>query len=97
MTNGPWGLLLPGWENLSIWGWDAGLDTLFAQLTRNGGNDDDGPEIWITPPRFPVVTTSTALAEIIAKATSAPLAEVRAALNHAVDHQGAPAGLRLLP
>jgi hypothetical protein len=83
-------LELDGWDELSTWGYDEGLGCLYAQLTRNGGSDDNGPEIWITPPQFPVITSPAVLAKTIAEATKTPLAKVQAALNDAVTTQGAP-------
>jgi hypothetical protein len=61
-------LLLDGWDDTSTWGEDGGY--LYAQLTRNGVADDNGPEVWITPPRYPVVYTAPELARVIAQATA---------------------------
>ena len=96
MVEGTWALLLPGWEDLSIWGYDTGLRSFFAQLTRNGNSDDDGPDVWITPGAdFPAVTSPAQLQALIAGATGAKAADVTAAMNHAVDRQGAPSRYRL--
>src|SRR4051812_44136121 len=56
-------LLLDGWEDTSTWGEDGGQ--LYAQLTRNGVSDDNGPEFWIAPPRNPSVHTGPELAHLI--------------------------------
>jgi hypothetical protein len=40
-------LLLPGWEQQSVWGYDTGAGGFFAQLWRNGSRDD-APEIWLS-------------------------------------------------
>ncbi len=61
-------LLLDGWEDTSTWGEDNGH--LYAQLTRNGVSDDNGPEFWITPPHHPVVYSVDDLAHVIARATA---------------------------
>jgi hypothetical protein len=61
-------LLLDGWEHASTWGEDCGH--LYAQLTRNGVSDDNGPDLWITPPRYPAVHTVAGLAHAIARATA---------------------------
>ena len=37
------GLDLPGWEEQSVWGWDAQLGALFAQLWPNGDDSDEPP------------------------------------------------------
>jgi hypothetical protein len=60
-------LLLPGWEQTSTWGHD--IDHLYAQVTRNGVSDDDGPEFWITPPRYPVCHLEHELAAAISQVT----------------------------
>ncbi|MEV4416320.1 hypothetical protein [Catellatospora sp. NPDC049609] len=39
------GLWLEGWDDKSVWGYDTGTQSYFAQLTRNGNSDDDGPDI----------------------------------------------------
>lgn len=76
---GPFALWLNGWDDQSIWGWDSPTHTLFAQLTRNGSSDADGPDIWVNP-RKPVLMPET-LAKIIAAETGAELAAVHAAMN----------------
>lgn len=89
-------MFLPGWEDLSIWGYDSGVSSFVAQLTRNGNSDDDGPEVWITPgASYPVVASLALLQGLIANATSVAAADVAAAMNHAVDYQGAPARYRI--
>lgn len=74
---------LDGWENLSTWGYDDGMASYYAQLTRNDSSDDNGPDIWISPGRgrWPAVDSADRLAELIADATSTPLATVRTAMN----------------
>jgi hypothetical protein len=68
-------LLLEGWEDASTWGEDNGQ--LYAQLTRNGVSDDNGPEFWITPPRYPTARTVPELAHVIARATACGQEAVR--------------------
>ncbi|MGC1734639.1 MAG: hypothetical protein WA731_18640 [Pseudonocardiaceae bacterium] len=82
-----YGLRLAGCDELSTWGYDASAGSLYAQLTRNGNSDDDGPDIWITPPDFPVVLVPTALAAAIAAATGSELAAVYVAMNGGLDGQ----------
>jgi hypothetical protein len=62
-------LFLNGWEDTSTWGDDD--DYLYAQLTRNGVPDTNGPEYWITPPHYPAARTTTELAQLIANVTTA--------------------------
>jgi hypothetical protein len=96
-VDGMWALFLPGWDGLSVWGYDSGTSSFFAQLTRNGNSDDDGPDVWITPgARFPVVSSPAQLQALIAEVSGATSAAVATAMNHAVDAQGAPAHYRLI-
>lgn len=60
-------LFLDGWDDASTWSEDGGY--LYAQLTRNGVSDDDGPEFWVTPPCSPVVRTAPELAQVVAEVT----------------------------
>lgn len=94
-TEGSWALPLEGWDQLSTWGYDSGHASFFAQLTQNGRSDADGPQVWITPGRYPVMTNPDQLLTTIATATGAPPAAVAKTMNHAVDAQGAPAQLRV--
>jgi len=74
-------LALAGWEDLSTWGYDEGVGSFYAQLTRNGHSDDDGPELWLTPLAIPVVRSPEELADIIARRTAVPLTDVLAAMR----------------
>ncbi|MCP3804265.1 hypothetical protein NLX83_33845 [Allokutzneria sp. A3M-2-11 16] len=38
---------LPGWEQMSIWGFDTGLMSFFAQLWRNSDSPADNPRHWL--------------------------------------------------
>ncbi|SDN72998.1 hypothetical protein SAMN04489726_7965 [Allokutzneria albata] len=38
---------LPGWEQMSIWGFDVGVMRFFAQLWRNSDSPDDEPRHWL--------------------------------------------------
>lgn len=60
-------LMLPGWEDLSTWGSEDGY--LYAQVTRNGLTDDDGPEFWITPHLHPICRTVHELSQAISQVT----------------------------
>jgi hypothetical protein len=73
-------LWLPGWDHASTWGLDEMTDSYYAQLTRNGHSDDDGPEIWITPPSE-IVDSENQLARLIAERTGASLDNVQTALH----------------
>ena len=86
-------LELAGWNRQSTWGWDPGLETLYAQLTRNGSNidaDEQGPEVWISPPTFPKMANPADLAEAIARATGADRAAVQAAMNDSLPDRDHP-------
>ena len=71
-------LLLPGWDQLSTWGADH--DYLYAQVTRNGNSDDNGPDFWITPPRYPVFRHPRELGKAISQVTAADLRTVLRAM-----------------
>ncbi|MFF0575512.1 hypothetical protein [Streptosporangium saharense] len=77
-------LKLAGWRNQSVWGWDPALETWYAQLTHDSAGYDAmerGPQIWLSPPRVPVISTPAALAVKIAKVTRTEVAAVRTAMN----------------
>lgn len=40
-------IALPNWDEQSIWGYDTGVRSFFAQLWRNGSRSED-PEVWIS-------------------------------------------------
>lgn len=75
-------LWLDGWDGLSTWGYDDPEQSYYAQLTRNGGSDDDGPEIWISTVRgWPPIGSPDVLADAIARCTGQPLQAVRTAMK----------------
>ncbi|MEX5634957.1 hypothetical protein [Parafrankia sp. FMc2] len=77
-------LELVGWDHQSVWGWDPASDSFYAQLTRNGSGRDaeaQGPEIWLSPPWFTVMSTPDALAAAIGEATECGLDVTRQAMN----------------
>ncbi|WP_202902320.1 hypothetical protein [Salinispora pacifica] len=81
-------VLIDGWDHRSTWGWDDGTRSLYAQLTRNGNSDDNGPDVWITPPATPRILLPEALAKAIAHVTGTNLATVHAAMNDSLDQEG---------
>ncbi|MCM3850177.1 hypothetical protein ND486_28700 [Pseudonocardia sp. DR1-2] len=62
--------LLDGWDDASTWGLDG--DLYYAQLTPNGVDDVDGPQVWIGPPTY-ILGRMTELAHGIAAALDLPL------------------------
>lgn len=77
-------LELAGWRRQSTWGWDPRQHSYYAQLTPDSSDreaDWQGPEIWVSPPRHPVIPDPAALAEAIARATGVPSAVARQAMN----------------
>ncbi|MEU1812985.1 hypothetical protein [Micromonospora aurantiaca (nom. illeg.)] len=78
-------VLIDGWDQRSTWGWDDGTRSYYAQLTRNGNSDDNGPEIWITPPAWPNLSAPEHLAMAIAAATRTDRAAVQNAMNNSLD------------
>jgi hypothetical protein len=67
---------------------DIRVGTRYAQLTRNGNSDDNGPDVWITPPTWPVMHLPDTLAQAIARSTGADLAAVRTAMDDSLDEHG---------
>jgi hypothetical protein len=86
-------LYLPGWEEQSVWGWDAQLGTLFAQLWPNG-DDSDAPPLTIPSSwtdrstRWPPTTRPERLAVCIREATGC---SVSAAVHAMADQAPPPA------
>jgi hypothetical protein len=81
------GLDLDGWGDLSVWGWDSQAGTLFAQLWRDrpdDDQDDERPDIWITPPAWEATGHPAVLARRIADATASPLIAVLMAMARSV-------------
>ncbi len=77
-------LELAGWRRQSTWGWDPGQQSYYAQLTPDTSSREaewQGPEIWVSPPRYPAIPDPVVLAEAIAQATGVPLAIARQAMN----------------
>ena len=69
---GPFGLLLPGWQRRSVWGWDEGTGSWWAQLWRDDRPDDpvaDAPHVAIGPLAGQHVPVVGALVPLIAIAT----------------------------
>ncbi len=88
------GLDLDGWGDLSIWGWDSQAGTLFAQLWRDRDDeedadeeDDEHPEVWITPPAWEATGQPEVLASRIAEATGSSVAAVLRAMAQSVQGQ----------
>jgi hypothetical protein len=75
---------LPGWDHHSVYGWDDGIGSYFAQLYRNGDPLDefDSPTVWLSGVDR-VYRTQQVLARAIAQAAGMPLAEVQAAMARA--------------
>lgn len=77
------GLELDGWGDLSVWGWDSQTGTLFAQLWRDRPDDEDDderPEIWISPPVWETTGQPAVLAGWIAEATGSSVSAVLRAM-----------------
>ena len=76
---GPWPVLLAGWDQRSVWGWDPPTRSFYAQLWRNGEPADasDAPHVAIGTGIDAPVRHQRDLAQRIAEATGHPA--------HAVD------------
>lgn len=68
---------LDGHDDQSIWGYDTGVDSFFAQLWTNGSESED-PELWLTPPLLAATWPYVLVPPIVAYADEEPLAVVRA-------------------
>ncbi|GGJ75516.1 hypothetical protein GCM10010123_01870 [Pilimelia anulata] len=68
---------LPGWDHQSIWGWDDGVGSFYAQLWRNNTNSD-APEIWLSGATNTYPWPGCIALEIATKARVDPLTVVRA-------------------
>jgi hypothetical protein len=76
------GLPLAGWDRYSVWGFDTGVNSFFAQLWKNSDDGREEPRIWITPGAryvIPIISVYE-LAGLIAAATGCPATEVGAAM-----------------
>lgn len=82
------GLDLDGWGELSVWGWDEGTGSLFAQLWHDPDDDnyesDEDPEIWISPPTWEPTGQPVVLAQRIAVAMGRPVKAVLGAMARSV-------------
>lgn len=76
------GLPLAGWDRYSVWGFDTGVNSFFAQLWRNDDDSQGEPRVWITPgARFTVPIISVyELAGLIAATTGCSPLAVRDAM-----------------
>ena len=68
---------LDGHDDQSIWGYDTGVRSFFAQLWKNGSESED-PELWLTPPVLSATWPYVLVPPIVAYADAEPLAVVRA-------------------
>lgn len=74
-------LVLAGWDDCSVWGWDGQEGSLYAQLWRNVDSGDGRPRHWITPAYGWQQTRSlTELAARIASVTGCGLRDALLAL-----------------
>ena len=90
-------VLIDGWDHQSTWGYDDGVGSLYAQLTRNGNSDANGPDVWLSPPTIPRILLPETLAKAIAQVTSVDLAAVHAAMNTSLDDRGRHLRLPAIP
>ncbi|WP_432906191.1 hypothetical protein ACQP1S_11920 [Micromonospora matsumotoense] len=83
-------LQLAGWNRQSVWGWDPGAESYYAQLTSNAATfdaDEVGPEIWVTRPTYPRIEHPARLAEVIAAVTGTGVEVVRTAMRDSLDER----------
>jgi hypothetical protein len=91
-ANGPVPVLLDGWDQASVWGWDETTDSLYAHLWRNTDDPAQMSAIRIGPDECtPVITCPVTLALHIAMAIDRDPWKVFGALDRA-DVWGSGAG-----
>jgi len=83
-ANGPVPVLLDGWDQASVWGWDESTDSLYAHLWRNTDDTAQIPAIRIGPDEYtPVIPCPVTLALHIAMAINRDSWDVFDALDRA--------------
>lgn len=70
-------LWLDGFDHQSIWGYDTGVNSFFAQVWRNGSASDE-PDLWLTPPAFRTSWPHSLIPLIVDFTEVTPLDVVRA-------------------
>lgn len=70
-------LALPGWDEQSIWGYDEGTGSFFAQLWSNGSRSDP-PEIWLSGAQTVYPWPGSIALAVVEKTRADPLAVVQA-------------------
>ena len=68
---------LDGYEHQSIWGYDTGVASFFAQVWANG-SDSEQPELWLTPPDHQMSWPQIIVPPLVDFTGADPLAIVRA-------------------
>lgn len=68
---------LPGWEEQSVWGWDPGMSTFYAQLWRNG-NAYDRPDVSISGASRTLPWPGSVALEIVEQVGTDSLAAMKA-------------------
>lgn len=85
----PLPLLLDGWDQASIWGWDETTASLYAHLWRNTDDPANPPTIRIERDEYtPVITWPETLAQHIAMAAECDPWSVIARMDQVVREQG---------
>lgn len=68
---------LDGHDDQSIWGYDTGVRSFFAQLWNNGSESEDS-ELWLSPPLLSATWPYVLVPPIVTHADAEPIAVVRA-------------------
>ena len=68
---------LDGYQHQSIWGYDTGVVSFFAQVWANG-SDSEQPELWLTPPDYQMSWPQIIVPPLVDFTGADPLAIVRA-------------------
>lgn len=70
-------LWLEGYDDQSIWGYDTGVNSFFAQLWSNGSRSE-APDLWLTPPDLWASWPHVLIPPIVEFTDATSLAVVRA-------------------
>ena len=77
---------LAGWDERSVWGYDTGTGSFYAQLWRNPG-DSDAPDVWLSGVNPPLPWPGCIVAATVDATGCDPVSVVRAlGLAHPTAH-----------
>ena len=69
-------ILIDGFDQQSIWGYDSGTGSFFAQIWQNGSRSDH-PDLWLTAPTWTLSCAQAVVAPLVDHTAADPLDVVR--------------------